>query len=142
MATANPFNGFDFTKIMADFKVPAMDVEKVMAAQKKNFETLASANKLAAEAAQGLFERQSAIVRESVEELTAAMQELLAAGEPTDKFARQTELTREGVERTIANLKELNEAVAKTNSAVFDVLNKRFVEGLDEVKGFVKTAKK
>ena len=41
MATAAPFNGFDFTKIMADFKVPAMDVEKLMAAQKKNFAPIA-----------------------------------------------------------------------------------------------------
>lgn len=142
MATANPYANFDFTKIMADFKVPAIDVEKVMAAQKKNFESLASANKLAAEAAQSLFERQAAVVRENVEELTAAMQELLAAGEPKDKVARQAELTREGIERAVANLKELNESVAKTNGAVFDVLNKRFVEGLDEVKGFVKTGKK
>jgi len=142
MATANPYANFDFTKFMADFKVPAFDVEKVMTAQKKNFETLASANKLAAEAAQSLFERQAAVVRENVEELTAAMQELLAAGEPKEKVARQAELTREGIERAVVNLKDLNESVAKTNGAVFDVLNKRFVEGLDEVKGFVKNGKK
>ena len=142
MATANPYGNFDFTKFMADFKVPAFDIDKVMAAQKKNIETLASANKLAAEAAQGLFERQTTIVRENVEELTAAMQELLSAGEPKDKVARQAELTREGVERAVVNLKELNESVAKTNGAVFEILNKRFVEGLDEVKGLVKNAKK
>lgn len=142
MATANPYAAFDFTKMMADFKVPAFDVEKIVAAQKKNIETLTSANKLAAEAAQGMFERQASIVRENVEELTAAMQELLASGEPKDKVARQAELTREGIERAVANLKELNEAVAKTNGAVFEILNKRFVEGLDEVKGLVKDAKK
>lgn len=142
MANANPYADFDFTKLMADFKVPAVDFEKVVAAQKKNFETLASANKLATEAAQGLFQRQTAIVRENVEELTAAMQELLTAGEPKEKVARQAELTREAVERTITNLKELNESVAKTNGAVFEILNKRFVEGLDEVKGLVKTGKK
>jgi len=142
MANANPYATFDFTKLMADFKVPAVDVDKIVAAQKKNMETLASANKLAAEAAQSLFERQTAMVRESVEELTAAVQELLAAGEPKDKVARQAELTREGIERAVANLKELNESVAKTNGAVFEILNKRFVEGLDEVKGLVKNGKK
>ncbi len=142
MANANPFGTFDFTKLMADLKFPTVDVEKVVAAQKKNFETLTSANKLAAEAAQGLFERQTAIVRENIEELTAAMQELMAAGEPKDKVARHAELTREGIERAIVNLKELNESVAKTNGAVFEILNKRFVEGLDEVKGLVKNGKK
>lgn len=142
MASANPYGTFDFTKFMADFKVPAFDIDKVMAAQKKNIETFASANKLAAEAAQSLFERQAALVRENVEELTAATQELLAAGEPKDKAARQAELTREGIERAVTNLKELNASVAKTNGAVFDILNKRFVEGLDEVNGLVKNAKK
>ena len=142
MANANPYSTFDFTKFMADFKVPAFDVEKIMAAQKKNIETLTSANKLAAEAAQGMLGRQTAIVRENVEELTAAMQELLAAGEPKDKVARHAEMTREGIERAVMNLKELNESVAKTNGAVFEILNKRFVEGLDEVKGLVKNGKK
>ena len=142
MASANPYGAFDFTKLMADFKVPAVDVDKIMAAQKKNLETLTSANKLAAEAAQSMVERQTALVRENVEELTAAMQELLAAGEPKDKVARQAELTREAIERTVSNLKELNESVAKTNGAVFEILNKRFVEGLDEVKGLVKNGKK
>lgn len=142
MANANPYGTFDFTKLMADFKFPAVDVDKIMAAQKKNIETLASANKLAAEAMQSLFERQTAVVRENVEELTAAIQELLAVGEPKEKVARQAELTRESIERAVANLKELNESVAKTNGAVFEILNKRFVEGLDEVKGMVKNGKK
>lgn len=142
MATANPYANFDFTKFMADFKVPAFDVEKVMTAQKKNFETLASANKLAAEAAQSLYENQARIARENLEEMTAAMQELMVSGEPKDKVARQAELTREGIERTVSNLKEVNESVAKTNGKVFDVLNKRFVEGLDEVNGFVTNGKK
>jgi phasin family protein len=142
MANANPYGTFDFTKFMADFKVPAFDIDKIMAAQKKNIETLASANKLAADAAQGLFERQAAVVRENIEELTAATQELLAAGEPKEKAARHAELTREGIERVVTNVKELNESVAKTNGAVFEVLNKRFVEGLDEVKGLVKNGKK
>ena len=142
MANANPYGTFDFTKLMADFKLPAVDVDKIVAAQKKNIETLASANKLATEAMQSLFERQTAVVRENVEELTAAMQELLAVGEPKDKVARQAELTRESIERAVANLKELNESVAKTNGAVFEILNKRFVEGLDEVKGLVKNGKK
>ena len=142
MATANPYANFDFTKLMGDFKVPAFDVEKVMAAQKKNFETLASANKLAAEAAQSLYENQAKVARENLEELTAAMQELLASGEPKEKVARQAELTREGIERVVANLKEVNESVARTNGKVFDVLNKRFVEGLDEVNGLVSNGKK
>ena len=142
MATTNPFAAVDFTKYMADMKVPAVDVDKFVAAQKKNFEAITAANKAAAEGVQAVFQRQAAIARENLEELTAALQELTAAGEPATKVARQAELTKEGYERSVANLKELNDSLTKTNTEVFELLNKRFVEGLDEVKGFVKVAKK
>ncbi len=142
MATANPFTAFDFTKLMADFKVPAFDVEKLMAAQRKNFEAVASANKLVADSAQTVFQRNAAIMRENVEEMTAVLQELSVAGEPADKAARQADLTKDAFERTVANFKELNDAVSKTNGKVFDVLNKRFTESLDEAKGLVANGKK
>lgn len=142
MATANPFAGFEFDKFLGDFKVPTVDVEKIVAAQTKNVETLTSANKLAAESAQDIFKRQTAIARESVEEFTAAFQEMLAAGEPKDKLARQTELAREGFERGVANFKELTAAATKANKQVFDILNKRFVESLSEAQSFVKSPAK
>ncbi len=137
MATANPFTAFDFTKLMADFKVPAFNVEKLMATQVKNYEAVASANKLFAESAQTVFQRNAAIMRENVEEMTAALQELSVVGEPTDKAARQADLAKDTFARTVANFKELNDAVSKTNGKVFDVLNKRFSESLNEAKGLV-----
>jgi phasin family protein len=142
MATANPFNGFDFANFVGDFKVPSLDVDKLVAAQKKNVETLTSANKLAAESAQDLFKRQTSIARESAEEFTAAFQELLATGEPKDKMARQIELAREGYERGIANFTEMTSAATKANKQVFDILSKRFVESLTEAQGFVKPSAK
>lgn len=142
MATANPFAGFDFSKFAGDFSMPAVDVEKVIAAQTKNVETLTSANKLAAASAQEIFQRQTAIARESAEEMTAAFQEMLAAGEPKDKMARQAELAREGIERGVANFKEFAAAATKANQQVFDMLNKRFVESLTEAQSLVKPAKK
>jgi phasin family protein len=142
MATANPFNGFDFSKFVGDFSMPALDVDKIVAAQTKNIETLTSANKLAAESAQQIFQRQTAIARENAEEITAVFQEMLAAGEPKDKMARQAELAREGIERGFANFKELATAATETNKPVFELLNKRFVESLTEAQAFVKAAKK
>ncbi len=57
MAETNPFAAIDFTKFMADFKLPAFDVEKLMASQRKNLEAVAAANKLAAEGVQTMFQR-------------------------------------------------------------------------------------
>lgn len=140
MATTNPFATVDFTKYMADMKVPMIDVNQVVAAQQKNFEAVTAANKAAADGIQAMFQRQVAVAKQNAEELAAALRELTAAA-PEAKAVRQAELTRDGYERTLANLKELNAALAKTNEEVFELLNKRVVESLDEVKGLVKTGK-
>lgn len=142
MTATNPFAGFDFSKYVGDLNLPAFDVEKAIAVQTKNVETLTSANKVAAESAQEIFQRQTAIARESAEEMTAAFQEMLATGEPKDKMARQAALARDGFERGVANFKELATATAKANQQIFDILNKRFVESLAEAQSFAKPAKK
>ena len=142
MTAANPFAGFDFSKYVGDFNLPAFDVEKAIAVQTKNVETLTSANKVAAESAQEIFQRQTAIARESAEEMTAAFQEMLATGEPKDKMARQAAMARDGFERGVANFKELAAVTAKANQQIFDILNKRFVESLAEAQSFAKPAKK
>jgi phasin family protein len=67
---------------------------------------------------------------------------MMAAGEPKDKMARQANLAREGVERGVANLKEITAAATKTNNQVFEILNKRFAESLDEAQSLAKPAKK
>lgn len=141
MATTNPFATVDFTKYMADLKVPMIDVNKIVAAQKKNFEAVAAANKAAADGIQAMFQLQAAVAKRNAEELAAALQELTVAGAPEAKAARQADLTKEGYERAVANLKELNAALTKTNTEVFELLNQRFVEGLGEVQGLVKPGK-
>ena len=141
MATANPFSAFDFTKFMADFKLPAVDAGKMADAQRKNFEAIASINQLAAEGVQTVFQRNAAIMRENFEEMTAVLQELSSVGEPAEKAARQADLTKDAYARAVSNFKDLSDTVARTNDQVFGVINKRFVESLDEATGLVKNGK-
>lgn len=133
MNTVNPFANVDFTKFMNAYKMPMIDVEKLVAVQKKNFEAVAAANRIAAESAQSLFQGQAKVARANFEEFTAAVQELATAGSPQDAVARQTALAKDAYERTVGNLKDVNAAVSKTGTQVFDLLSKRVVEGLDEV---------
>jgi phasin family protein len=142
MAETNPFAAIDFTKFMADFKLPAFDlpmfdVDKLMASQRKNLEAVASANKLVAESVQTVFQRNAEIMRENVEELTSLVQSMSETGEPKAKAAHQADLTKGAYQRAVTNLKAINDTVAKTNDKVFNILNKRVVESLDEARGLV-----
>jgi phasin family protein len=128
-----PFD-FDITKAFADFKVPGMDVETILAAQRKNIEALAAANKLAFDGVQAVMKRQMEIARQAVEETMSAAREMSVTGNPGDKAAKQAEMVKEAIERTLANMRELAEMMGKSNREAFELLNKRFTQTMDELK--------
>jgi phasin family protein len=136
----NPFGDFDFTKmmdpskLMGDFKMSGVDMEKVVSSQRRNLEALTAANQLAIEGMQAVAKRQAEIFRQVMEESSSAMKSLMAAGSPEDKAARQTELTKEAFKSAIANMRELAEMVAKSQGEAFEVINKRVTDSLDELR--------
>ena len=80
MASRNPFLEMDVTKLMGEFKVPGVDLDKMADAQRKNVEALTSANQLAAEGFQAVARRQAEILRQTLE--TAARSPRPSAGPP------------------------------------------------------------
>lgn len=138
----NPFLDIDVQKVMGEFKVPNVDVDAVVAAQKKNIEALTSANQLAVEGMQAVAKRQTEILRQTVEELQKNVQALMENGAPEAKVAKGTELTKLAFEKAISNMKELSEMVVKSNGEAFDVINKRVAESLDEIRDIAKKTKK
>lgn len=138
----------DFTQFYADFnksfaeygklfgngKLPGFDVDALIAAQRKNVEALTAANQVAFEGVQTIAKRQIEIARKAIEELSQVTKEFTAAGTPEDKLARQAALAKDSFETAVANLRELTGIAQKANSQAVDLLSKRVVENLDEVK--------
>jgi phasin family protein len=147
MAKTNPFFDIDMSKfadvskLMSEFKLPGVDVESVLASQQKNIQALTAANQLAIEGFQAVVRRQSEIVRQTMEQTSSMMTELMAAGSPEDKVAKQADLVKLAFEKALSNARELAELVAKSNSEAAEVINKRVSESLEEVKAVVTKAK-
>lgn len=147
--SANPFADFDLSKMMdpskfmeaakmmPDLKMNGVDMESVMASQRRNIEALTHANRVAAEGVQAVAKRQAEIMRQMMEEMGRAMKDVMAVSSPEDKAARQTELAKEGFQRAIANMRELAEMVSKSQNEAFDVINQRVAESLDEVRSLI-----
>ena len=135
-----PFGDFDFAKMfempkqMGDFKFAPVDMEGVVATQRKNIEALAQANQLAVESMQAIARRQSEIFRSMMEEASSAMREVMAAGSPEEKAAKQTEIVKDAFQRAVVNMRELAELVAKSQTEAMDVVQKRVADSLDEIK--------
>lgn len=129
----------DVTKLMADFKMPGMDVEAIMAAQRKNIEAFSAANQLAFEGFQALARRQGEMVRQTIQETTSLMNQVMTSS-AEEKMSKQTEIAKAALEKSLANMRELSDLMSKANYEAVDVLSKRMQEGLEELRGLVKKA--
>lgn len=140
-SSAFSFPEFDVTKILADFKVPGVDVEAMLASQRRNIEAVTAANQLAVEGLQAVIRRQAEIVRASLEESSGYVNQLISAGTPEEKAAKQADLVKVAFEKALANARELSELIAKSNTEAAEILSKRVSESLDELKAQIAKAK-
>jgi len=150
----NPFMNFDVTKMMADFdpskmadeftkfagnyKMPAFDVESIMASQRKNIEALTAANKAAVEGMQKVSTRQAAILQETLDEATKSFADFGKSSDPSAAAAKQAELYQVAFEKALANMSELADMVTKSSSEATTVVNQRISESLEEIKALSK----
>lgn len=133
---------FDFQKFFTELKLPPTpDLEAFAATTRRNMETLSAANRVAVEGAQAVARRHMEIVQQNVAELTEAIQSLSAAEPPQAKAAKQAELVKRGYERAVGQMKELGDLIRQSNTEALELLNKRFAEAMDEVKGLAEKSK-
>src|SRR5271156_6668760 len=94
---------FDFTKILAQIKLPALpNMDAFVAANRKNMETLSGANRIALEGAQAVARRHMEIVQQSVAEMTEAMKALSSMEAPQAKAAKQADMLKTAYEHAVA----------------------------------------
>ena len=129
-----PMWDMDITKMMADFKVPGIDMDAMMQAQRKNIEALTAANQLAMEGVQAVAHRQMEILRQTMEEASKTVQGMMSAGTPEEGAAKQAELIKTAFEKALTNMTEMAEMIARSNYEAADVLSKRISATLDEIK--------
>lgn len=140
--SGNPFFDIDFPKMLSEFKVPGIDVEALLAAQRRNIEAMTAANQTAIEGTQAVMRRQAEIIRQTMEEVSATLTEMMSPGAPEEKVAKQAELAKSAFEHALANARELAELMAKANAETAEIINKRVSESLEEVKSLLEKAKK
>jgi phasin family protein len=132
----------DFTRMFSEMKLPAVpDMQALLAAHRRNMETFSAANRIALEGAQAVAKRHMEIMQQTMAELSETMQALASPGDaPQAGAARQTDLVKRAYERAVANTREISELIQRSSGEALELLNKRFVEAMDEVKALVETA--
>jgi phasin family protein len=132
------FLDMDVGKAFAGFNFPGLDVESLVAYQRKNLEALTQANQLAVEGVQAVARRQVELARQAVDEASVLVRELTQPGAPEERIAKGAEYAKTAFEKGVANARELAELVTKANTEAFAVLQKRVAEGFEEMRDYAK----
>ena len=145
--TTNPFLEADFSKLMdvskmwGEFKVPCYDMEAIMSVYRRNIEAVASVNQAAFETIQALARRQAEVVRQSFEEATGLMNAVMSSPTPEEKVIKQAEASKAAVDKCITSARDFAETVTKCHSKAMETVSTRMNEGLEELRGIIKTTR-
>jgi phasin family protein len=130
--TAAPAPSFNsFAKL---FQVPGFDVNTVVDIQRRNVEALTAANQTIAQGLQTVVQRQGEIARQSVKQFQDLVSFKPSSTSVTETLVKQIDVTKTSYEKNVTNARELGDLVAKVGSEAADILSRRVVASLDEVK--------
>ena len=137
MADARPsFFDFDMTKVFADFRFNPLDVEAVWAAQRRNIEALSQANQLAIEGVHAVARRQIEMTRETLDDFSALVRDLVQPGSTEERLTKNTEYAKQMLEKGVSHGREIATIAAKAGTDAANILHRRATEGLDELRAF------
>jgi phasin family protein len=130
---------FDFSKMVGDMRAPGVDVETLVAMQRKNVEALTQANQLAIEGAQAVLRYQLEMARRTMEDFSAMFSSFLQPnGSMEDRISKQADFSKTAIEKGISNARDISDLVAKANTEAFNVLSRRVTETLEEIRDFAR----
>lgn len=140
---ANPTPGAewlaDFGKVLGDMRAPTVDLETVVAMQRKNMEALTQANQLALEGAQAVMRHQMEMTRRSMEEFSTLFASFFQPnGSMEERLAKQADISKAALEKGLSNAREITDLMTKANSEAFNVLTRRVTETLEELRDYAK----
>jgi phasin family protein len=124
----------DVTKMMAQFKIPGIDMAAIVEARRKDIESLAEANKAAFESMQALARKQSEMMSEAMQDMQNAAKS--GTGGLADP-SKQAELVRKGFEKTLAGMKELAEMARHAQSDAMAHITQRATQQMQDIKALM-----
>lgn len=128
------FKTNEFAKQFAALRMPGLDPEALVEAQKKNMDALVKANQAAAAGYQDLFKKQVAVFEETMAEAQKHLKGFDTTKLDADSAKAQGELARAAFEKAIANMQMLAETAQKANAEAYQIVSARVQESMAEIR--------
>ncbi len=132
----NPTQPFgDVTAMMAQFKMPGVDMAAIVEARRKDIEALMAANAASFESMQALARKQTEMLSEAMQGMQDAAKSFAGGG--TADAGKQGEVVRKGFEKTLANMKELAEMTRHAQTDAMTRITQRATHQMQDLKALV-----
>jgi phasin family protein len=126
---------------LAPMKFPFMfDMMALLAAQRRNIEAVAAANRILREGAQAVARQNLAAMQQAIDRLPDRVQMMCTPDCPRERAMRQTETAITAYEDATATVRVLGETIQRANTEAMEVLAVRVSEAADEVKSLARGA--
>lgn len=124
----------EFFKAARQYRFSPADMDLVMESQRRTLEAFNAVGRVVTENAQKIAQRQAEMVKETLDEMTAALSEIGKTGTLEDATVKQAEFAKGVFETALDNSREIAEMVAESNEAVVEPISNRVVALLDEMR--------
>jgi phasin family protein len=129
----------DFTGMLAQFKLPGIDMNSLIEARRADIEALTEANKVAYDGMQELVRKQAEILRATMQEMQTAASELAKGQKPAAFAGEPKELVEKAVQDALANMREMAEVAVKTQTEALGIISRRAMQNVEEMKERMRT---
>jgi phasin family protein len=136
------FDFADLSRRLGELKFPEIDWHELMAAQQKNWAALGQANKVWLEGTQKIVQREVEILQSALAEATEASRDMMKEGDARAAAEKRLELAKSTFEKAIGNIREISEAATRANQDALDVIQKRAIEGFEEIRAALTKTKR
>jgi phasin family protein len=127
----------EFQNVLKQYKLPGVDIEALVASQKKNVEAIIAANRIAVEGIQTIAKRQAEVFQESMKEAQQAISSMTKATSPQDLAAKQTDLMKTAFEKSVATMREMAEITTRSSQEATKTINARITATLEEIRNYM-----
>lgn len=132
---SQPFG--DVSAMMAQFKMPGLDMAAMVEARRKDIQALVDANTASMASMQALASKQTEMLTQAMQGMQDAAKSLAGGSGPAD-MGKQGELIRQGFEKTLAHMKELADMAQQAQAEAMDKITQRATSQMEEIKAIVK----
>ncbi|MER8368095.1 TIGR01841 family phasin [Mesorhizobium sp. M1378] len=123
-----------FSKFGRDLKLPNVDVEAILAHNRKNLEALEKSARASAAGASALLSRQREMLQDTLREITDMAQNYRAPGNPQEMMQKQAAFARRSFETALKNAGEMAELARASGTESIEILRSRIKEAMEEIR--------